>query len=242
MTYCVALALEEGLVCLTDSRSNAGVDQISVYRKLHLFTPSHDRLLMVLTAGNLATTQQVMHWVERDLKANGERHIGRCRHLFEAAEYLGELLREVQQRHGEVLRQSGVNAEASLILAGQVGEEDPNAFMVYPQGNYISASDTTPFLQIGESKYGRPIMARMARRDLSLADGARLALVSMDAVQRSNISVGPPFELAVYRRNRFELDQKLELGLNDEPYRSLAETWQRELQEAFSRLPRFDWE
>ena len=242
MTYCVALALDEGLVCLSDSRSNAGVDQVAIYRKLHLFTPSHDRLLMVMTAGNLATTQQVMHWVERDLNNRADQHLGRCRHLFEAAEYLGTLLREVQQQHGEVLRQSGVNAEASLILAGQVRDEAPGAFMIYPQGNYISASDTTPFLQIGESKYGRPIMAHMAHRGLPLADGARLALVSMDAVQRSNISVGPPFELAVYRRNRFELDQHLEMELNDEPYAGIAEAWQRELEAGFGRLPRFDWE
>lgn len=242
MTYCVAFVLDEGLVCMSDSRSNAGVDQIAVYRKMHVYTPKDDRLIFIMTSGNLATTQQLMNWINRDLDEHREPSLSACRYLFEVAEYVGQLNRSVQDRHEEALKASGVDGKASLIVAGQIRGESPNAFLVYPQGNYIRASRGTPYLQIGESKYGKPVLARVAARQMSLNDAARAALISMDAAQRSNISVGPPFELAIYRNDSFELERQLELDDDSPLFRRVRDEWHEELRRAFTRLPRFEWE
>jgi putative proteasome-type protease len=242
MTYCVSLVLDDGLVCASDSRSNAGVDQITVYRKMNILKPADDRLFIIMTAGNLATTQQLMHWVHRDLSEKGDRSLATVRYLFEAAEYVGSLNRQVQEMHEEALKASGVDGQASLIVAGQIRGEVPNAFQVYPQGNYIRASRGTPYLQVGESKYGKPVLGRIADRHLGLNDGARLALVSMDAAQRSNLSVGPPFELVLYRRDSFEIDRHVTFDTDAPLFAGVRESWHEELRNAFTRLPRFDWE
>jgi len=242
MTYCVALVLDDGLVCASDSRSNAGVDQITVYRKMNILKPSDDRFFIIMTAGNLATTQQLMHWVHRDLSEKADTSLASVRYLFEAAEYIGDLNRRVQEMHEEALKAAGIDGQASLIVAGQVRGEVPNAFQVYPQGNYIRASRGTPYLQIGESKYGKPVLGRVADRHLSLNDAARLALVSMDAAQRSNLSVGPPFELVLYRRDSFEVHQHATFETETPLFASVRVAWHEELRQAFTRLPRFDWE
>lgn len=242
MTYCVALVLDDGLVCASDSRSNAGVDQITVYRKMNILKPSDDRFFIIMTAGNLATTQQLMHWVHRDLSEKVGTSLASVRYLFEAAEYIGDLNRRVQEIHEEALKAGGIDGQASLIVAGQVRGEVPNAFQVYPQGNYIRASRGTPYLQIGESKYGKPVLGRVADRHLSLNDAARLALVSMDAAQRSNLSVGPPFELVLYRRDSFEVHRHATVETETPLFASVRDAWHEELRQAFTRLPRFDWE
>jgi putative proteasome-type protease len=242
MTYCVAMVLEDGLVCASDSRSNAGVDQITVYRKMHIFKPADDRVLIVMTAGNLATTQQLMHWVHRDLAQKSKPSLATVTYLFEAAEYIGELNREVQARHEEALKASGVDGQASLIVAGQIRGETPNAFQVYPQGNYIRASRGTPYLQIGESKYGKPVLGRVAERHMTLNNAARLALVSMDAAQRSNLSVGPPFELMLYRRDSFDIERHVTFEIESPVFANVRDAWHEELRSAFTRLPRFEWE
>ena len=159
MTYCLAIRLEQGLVFGSDSRTNAGVDYVTTYRKVHLFQPASDRLFIVLSAGSLATTQEIVYHVQRDLEySTNTSNLSNVRYLFEAAEYLGQVSQAVQQRHAPALHASGVSGEASLILGGQIQGQPPEIMLIYPQGNYITASDETPYLQIGESKYGKPVL------------------------------------------------------------------------------------
>ncbi len=201
MTYCLGLVLDQGLVVASDSRTNAGVDYVTTFSKLHVFTPAPDRIFMLLSAGNLATTQEVLNRIRRDLKQPGEdANLLSARYLFEAAEYVGKVSLGVQRDHGPALQQSGVSAETTLILGGQIAGEAHGLFLIYPQGNYFAASPETPYLQIGENKYGKPALDRIATPKLSLDDGARLCVVSLDATSRSNVTVGPPFEVAVYPR------------------------------------------
>jgi hypothetical protein len=163
MTYCVAIKLDDGLVFASDSRTNAGVDQVSTYSKMHTFETEGDRIFVVLTAGNLATTQAVVNRLKRDMEEGVEGSFADVAHMSDAAEYLGRVNREEQEKHSEALSKSGIVAEATLIIGGQIQGSEPEIYRVYPQGNYITTSQHTPFLQIGESKYGKPILDRIIR-------------------------------------------------------------------------------
>ncbi len=242
MTYCLAIQLNQGLVFASDTRTNAGSDYISSYRKMHVFSPSEDRLFVILSAGNLATTQEILDRVQRDIISAAAESLLTASHLFEAATYLGRVSVDVQQMHAQALQQSGVNGEASLILGGQIQGEADGICLIYPQGNYIMASVETPYLQIGESKYGKPMLDRVINAGLSLEDGARLSLISLDATIRSNVSVGPPFDLAIYPSNSFHLSRQERFEFESPYYTALREGWQKGLSNAFSGLPRFDWE
>lgn len=243
MTYCLALQLDDGLVFASDSRTTAGVDFISTYRKLHIFQPSPDRFLVLLTSGNLATSQESLDRIRRDLDAGAERESLRSvNYLFEAAHYVGRVLTAVQAEHAEALRNSGANGQAMFIVGGQIASHPPGLYLVYPEGNYIAATPETPFLQLGESKYGKPVLSRIASGKLTLEDAARLALVSIDATMRSNISVGPPIELALYRRDSLTLDRHLILDEHSPLLRTIGKRWDDGMRQAFKRLPRFDWE
>ena len=190
MTYCLAIRLDAGFVVGSDSRTNAGVDYVTSYSKMHSFQPAPDRVFTILSAGNLATTQQVLFHVQRDLDDPGStRNLRTVSYLFEAAEYLGEVSARVQELHRTTMAASGVNVETTLILAGQVGTEVPEIFLIYPQGNFITASDATPYLQIGETKYGKPVLDRLVHAEQSLTLAARVALLSLDGTARSNLSV-----------------------------------------------------
>lgn len=206
MTYCVALYLEDGLVFASDSRTNAGVDYVTTYSKMHVFNPAPDRQFVILSAGNLATTQEVINHIQRDLDYPGEGpNLASVRYLFEAAEYVGKVSQQVQQEHSAALQQAGVSGETTLLLGGQIAGQEHGLMLIYPQGNYIAASRETPYLQIGESKYGKPSIDRISHHALSLDQGAQLALVSLDATARSNITVGTPFEVATYPKNQLSL-------------------------------------
>lgn len=242
MTYCLALQLPDGLVFASDSRTNAGVDYISAYRKMHVFTPAQDRLFVVLTAGNLATTQEILDWVRRDIEEQASVSLLTVNHLFEAAAYLGQVSVRVQAKHEKSLQKSGVSGEASLILGGEVAGDRPGICLIYAQGNYITAAPETPYLQIGESKYGKPILDRVVYSSLSLEDGARAALVSLDATIRSNLTVGPPLDLSIYRNGTFQLSQHLRFDLESPELIALRQSWQAGVVSAFRNLPRFTWE
>jgi putative proteasome-type protease len=243
MTYCVALTLNAGLVFASDSRTNAGVDYVTTFSKMSVFRPAEDRLFVILTAGNLATTQEVLYRLQRDLGTlEGSVSLRTVRYLFEAAEYVGRVSREVQRQHAAALQQSGFSGEASFIIGGQLRGQPHGIFLVYPQGNFISASPQTPYLQIGELKYGKPVLDRFIDPNLSLEDGSRLALVSLDATIHSNISVGPPLEVSLYARDRFQISHRLKLDLTSPFYAGLQAEWQQGLSDAFQRLPRFEWE
>jgi putative proteasome-type protease len=264
MTYCVGFWLEDGLVMASDSRTNAGVDYISSYRKLHTFEPAPDRLFMLLAAGNLATTQAVINHIKRDL--NQARHEGpplagvpfmgqagsggsskqhdllSASYLFEVAAYIGRLSVEVQNENHSALHQVGASGEASFILGGQIAGQRHGLYLIYPQGNAIMATPETPFLQIGESKYGKPPLDSVGHCRMSLEDAARLCLVSQVITRRSNLTVGPPFEVALYPRDSLAVAnyQKLERGAKE--ISEINRIWIEAQRQAMEKLPRFPWE
>jgi putative proteasome-type protease len=243
MTYCLGLAVNAGLVLASDSRTNAGIDYVTSFSKLHVLTPAPDRLFVLLSAGNLATTQEVMNRIRRDLdQPPAGLSLISAQYLFEAADYVGRVSLGVQRDHGPALSESGVSAQTTLILGGQIAGQPPGLFMIYPQGNYFSASPETPYLQIGENKYGKPALDRIARPDMSLEDAARLCLVSLDATSRSNVTVGPPFEIAVYPRDSLALSHRLKLDQDSPLLASVSQSWNAGLRRAFEHLPRFEWE
>jgi len=243
MTYCLGLAVDSGLVLASDSRTNAGIDYVTSFSKLHVLTPAADRLFVLLSAGNLATTQEVMNRIRRDLdQPPASLSLVSARYLFEAADYVGRISLGVQRDHGPALSESGVSAQTTLILGGQIAGQPPGLYMVYPQGNYFAASAETPYLQIGENKYGKPALDRIARTDMTLEDAARLSLVSLDATSRSNVTVGPPFEIAIYPRDSLSLSHRLKLEQDSPLLASMSQSWNAGLRRAFDNLPRFDWE
>jgi putative proteasome-type protease len=242
MTYCLAIKLDEGLVFASDSRTNAGVDQVSTYSKMHTFETEGDRIFAVLTAGNLATTQAVINRLKRDMEEGVDGSFADVAHMSDAAEYLGRVNREEQEKHSEALSKSGIVAEATLIIGGQIQGSEPEIYRVYPQGNYITTSQHTPFLQIGESKYGKPILDRIIVPSTPLGDATRCALVSIDSTMRSNLTVGPPIEVFVYEADSFAFDHYLCLEADNDYLRSLTHAWDDNIKKAFVDLPRFDWE
>lgn len=243
MTYCVGLSLDDGLVFASDSRTNAGVDYVTSYSKMHAFTPSPDRLFVILSAGNLATTQEVINHIQRDLDyPSGGPNLATVRYLFEAAEYVGAISLAVQKEHSPALAPTGVSGETTLLIGGQIAGQPHGMMLIYPQGNYITSSPETPYLQIGESKYGKPALDRIVHPGLSLNQGARLALVSLDATTRSNITVGPPFELATYEKDSLTIGCRCRFDADDKYLISVREAWNRGIQEAFINLPKFSWE
>jgi putative proteasome-type protease len=248
MTYCIGYWLEKGLVMASDSRTSAGVDYISSYSKMHRFQPASDRLFVLLAAGSLATTQAVISWIRRDLDrhADLERGAGKdlrhCDYLFEAAAYIGRVSQAVQRENEAALQKSGSSGSASFILGGQIGSEPHGLYLIYPQGNAIMATPETPFLQIGESKYGKPPLDTIGHTNLSLEDGARLCLISQVLTQRSNLSVGPPFELALIPAGSLTIAQQRKIEADDADLATMFDIWSEAQREALYRLPRFAWE
>jgi putative proteasome-type protease len=252
MTYCVGLLLDRGLVMASDSRTNAGVDHISSYSKLHLFQPAPDRYFVLLAAGNLATTREVVDRIRRDLDraaAGGfdggaalPEGLATAQYLFEAALYIGRVNREVQLLHGPALREVGAAPEATFILGGRIGQEMPGLLLIYPQGNAIAATPETPYLQIGESKFGKSELDRFANTSLSLEDGARLCLVSLQSTARANLTVAPPFELVLCPSDSMGPSQRLKLDADSPDLVALTERWETSQRQAFEALPAFSWE
>ncbi len=241
MTYCVGLSLDQGLVFASDSRTNAGVDYVTTYSKMHLFTPAEDRLFVILSAGNLATTQEVINHIQRDIDyPTGEPNLSNVKYLFEAAEYVGSISQQVQQEHSSAFNKSGVSGETTLLIGGQILGQPPGLIMIYPEGNYISSSPQTPYLQIGESKYGKPALDRIAHTGLQLDEGARLTLVSLDATTRSNITVGPPFEVAIYPKDSFKLSCRCSFDEKDPYLMRLRDAWNSGINAVFHGLPPFE--
>ena len=234
MTYCLALRLNEGLIFLGDTRTNAGLDNVNTFRKLHVLQPAPDRLLVLESAGSLATTHEVLDRIDCDLQAGDDREsLATVGHLYEAALYIGRLSREVAQGHEEAL---GSDATATFILGGQIMGGRPDILLVYPEGNYIRASDERPFLQIGESKYGKFMLELAVEAHVGLEAAAKIALTSMVMTARANLSVGPPYDLAVYRNGALDLDElRIDAG---SPYLGeLEEVWARHLFDAIGELP-----
>lgn len=248
MTYCIGYWLEQGLVLASDSRTNAGMDYISTYSKMHVFQPAPDRLFVLLAAGSLATTQAVINWIRRDLDRPADPEtealpdLRTCHYLFEAAAYIGRVSVAVQKENEQALREAGASGGASFILGGQIGSEPHGLYLIYPQGNAIMATRETPYLQIGESKYGKPPLDNVGHTNLSLEDAARLCLISEALTQRSNLTVGPPFDLVVIPAGDLTIAHQLRIKASDPILAETMDIWCEAQREALHRLPRLPWE
>ncbi|WDS35436.1 20S proteasome subunit A/B [Pseudoxanthomonas sp.] len=243
MTYCVGIEVDEGLVFAADTRTSASFDDVRVYRKMHIFEYPGDRVFVILSAGNLATTQLTMSRLKRDADdPSCARSLRTFKHLFEVAEYVGEVLVASQSAVNDQAQQSGVSVQSTLVLGGQIAGERPGLYMVYPLGNCIATSPETPYLQIGESKYGKPILDRILRPGTTLEDAARCALVSLDSTIRSNLSVGMPLDMALIRAGDLKVTQQMRLEGDTPLYAEIHDTWSRKLENAVRTLPRFPWE
>jgi putative proteasome-type protease len=241
MTYCVGLLVDTGLVMLSDSRTNAGVDQITTFRKMATFQ-APDRVLVLMTAGNLAITQAVVNLLhDAPAGAEGQTAILLATDMFKAARVVGEALRVIHERDAESLKEAGHEFNGTFILGGQIRGEEPRLFHIYSAGNFIESSLDTPYFQIGESKYGKPIIDRVISRSSSLAEAAKCALVSMDSTIRSNISVGPPLDLAIIRRDEYKLATHISIDLDNEYFTMIRKRWGFALKEVFSELPNPNW-
>ena len=240
MTYCLAIKVNEGLVFGSDTRSTAAVDDVRTYNKSHVFDFPGQRVLVLLSAGNLATTQALMQRLKHDIDTAAPTNLGSARNLFAAAEYIGALS-VATARDSVQLSQSAADFRVTLILGGQIAGQEPEIYMIYPEGNCITSSPETPFLQIGEVKYGKPILDRAIRPSLGLNDAARCAMVSLDATIKSNLSVGPPLDLGLMPRDTLKLTH-LRLEVDEPYYVSAKEAWNQQQIAALRSLPRFPWE
>ncbi len=242
MTYCVGILLDTGLVFLSDSRTSAGVDQINTFRKTTVFQRPGDRVFVLQTAGNLAITQAATSILREQIEDPGvTRSLFTVRNMFEAAECVGEALREIHKRDANALKEFGVEFNSSLILGGQIRGDLPRLFSIYSAGNFIEATPDTSYFQIGESKYGKPIIDRVVRRSSSLNEAAKAALVSMDSTIRSNLSVGLPLDLVMVKRDRYEIARHINIDSENEYFHGLRDRWSDALREAFAELPEPDW-
>lgn len=242
MTYCVAMLLDTGLVFLSDSRTNAGVDQISTFRKTSVFERPGERVLVLQTSGNLAIAQSVSSILRERIAAGGDTpHLLNAPNLFEAARCVGDALREVHRRDATALRDFGFEFNSALTLGGQIHGEAPRLFSIYAAGNFIEATPDTTYFQIGESKYGKPIIDRVIRRSSSLNEATKCALVSMDSTIRSNLSVGPPLDLVVLRRDQFAIARHMSIDGDNPYFQNIRGAWGDALRHAFTALPDPDW-
>src|SRR5579883_2714690 len=237
MTYCVGMLLDTGLVFLSDSRTSAGVDHISTFRKTTVLQNPGDRVLVLQTAGNLAITQAVTSMLREQLDSDtAPASLFTVPNLFEAAQHVGEAVREIHRRDNTALKDFGVEFNASFILGGQIRGEPPRLFSIYSAGNFIEATPETTYFQIGESKYGKPIIDRVLRRSSSLNEAAKCALISMDSTIRSNLAVGLPLDLVIIKRDRFEVARHINIDSENEYFHGLRDRWSDALREAFVQL------
>ncbi len=244
MTYCVGMALDKGLVLMSDTRTNSGVDNISTFRKMFHWSAPGERVIAVMTAGNLATTQAVISQLEERTKAPEERRnsLLEAPTMFQVASLVGKLLCETiktrQDDHGE---EASSTFTASIILAGQIKGMEPRLFLIYPEGNFIEASFDTPFFQIGETKYGRPILIRGYDAGMSFEDAVKLLMVSFDSTLAANLSVGLPLDLLVLERDRFEPLHQRRITGDDAYFRAISSSWSEALKNAFHALPDYSF-
>ncbi len=234
MTYCVALKLREGLVLCSDSRTNAGVDHIASFRKLQVFEKPDERVIYIQSAGNLASTQSVISLLQKAI-TQSDRHILNVESLFDVAEMVGKTIRQVIQR--DQGQNQGIDFGCNIILSGQIRGEESRLFHIYPQGNFIEASDDTPYFQIGESKYGKPILDRIISVDTPIEKAIQCVLISMDSTLRSNLSVGMPLDLISYKEGSLRSPEIVRLDEFHPNFLKLRSAWSEGIKELFNSLP-----
>ncbi len=237
MTYCVAMRLEQGLIFVSDSRTNAGIDHIATFRKLHRLGTPGERLIVMQTSGNLATSQSVITKLFHQVQAGLDRHLNNVDTLFEAAGMVGETMREIVLHTATISHSDESDYASSVLLGGQIKGQTPELYNIYPQGNFISATQDTPYFQIGESKYGKPILDRALNYSSPLDKALRCALISFDSTIRSNLSVGTPLDLLVYRRDSFDFPEGRRLYENDPYFAMIRQQWSDGLRSTLAGLP-----
>ena len=239
MTYCVGLLLNEGMVMLSDTRTNAGLDNISTYRKMFFFEDPGERVIVVMTAGSLSITQTTMARLRdaiADPEADETTSILKAPTMLKVALIIGDTLRKVRSEIDDKLATMNQGATASMIVAGQRKGGDMRLFLIYPEGNFIEATEDTPYLQIGEHKYGKPILDRVVKRNTSLADAQKAVLLSMDSTLRSNLSVGMPLDLCLIEKDACTVTQRRRIESGDVSFRAMSEAWSRALRDGFTQI------
>ena len=241
MSYCVAMQLNNGLIFMSDTRTNAGVDNISQFCKLFTFEKKNERVVTLLAAGNLATTQSVISLLEERNKAPMDRgpSIMEAPSMFQVARLVGDTLREVIQRNSDVGQKADATFHATFIVGGQIHGSEPRLFLIYPEGNFIEASRDTPYFQIGETKYGRPILLRAYDAEMSWEAAIKLLLISFDSTVKANLSVGLPLDMLAYQKDSFECMYRDRITSEDPYFLSVSNGWREALKSAFDQLPDF---
>jgi putative proteasome-type protease len=241
MTYCVAVRLDTGMIFASDSRTNAGVDHIATFSKMRVYEKKDDRVIVVLSSGNLAMTQGVVNILDRHAAEEGPETIWKVASMYDATELVGSALREMVRRDGPFLSQANIDAHANLLVGGQIKGEAPRLFHIYGQGNYIEATDDTPYFQLGESKYGKPILDRVVSMATPQKEAAKCVLISFDSTMKSNISVGLPIDLLWYPRDSLRVGMQHRIREGDPYFTMLRSRWGGGLRRVFSELPDPDW-
>ena len=242
MTYCVAMTLDAGMIFASDTRTNAGVDQISRFSKMRVFARDDDRVIVTLSSGNLSITQNAVNTLEQHARqGDGPLHVWNATSMFEVARLLGDALREIKTRDGPYLLQNNIDSSANFLVGGQIRGEMPRLFEVYTEGNFIEATPETCYFQIGESKYGKPVLDRVVTRQTSLVEATKCTLVSFDSTMRSNISVGLPIDLLVYEADAFSVRLQRRIEETDPYFQMVHKEWGEGLRRVFSELPNPDW-
>lgn len=241
MTYCVALKLDAGLVFASDSRTNAGIDQISSFKKMRTFVNRGDRVIVILSSGNLSITQNAINQLETQGRSPELQNIWNVVSMFDVASLLGGCLRHVQNTDRPFLMAGNIDVSANFIVGGQIAGEPPRLFLVYSEGNFIEATENTPYFQIGEIKYGKPIIDRIINSQTTLNRAVKCLLVSFDSTMRSNVSVGMPIDMACYVTDSLSLDNIKQMQEGDPYFTSISSNWSEGLKSIFARLPNPDW-
>ena len=241
MTYCVALRLDSGMIFASDSRTNAGVDHIATFTKMRVYEKKDDRVIVTLSSGNLAMTQGVINLLDKHAKAEDGETIWNVSSMYDAAGLVGDALREMHRRHGPFLAASSIEASSNLLVGGQIKGEEPRLFHIYAQGNFIEATDDTPYFQLGESKYGKPILDRVVSMATPQKEAAKCVLISFDSTMKSNISVGLPIDLLWYPRDSLRVGMQQRIREGDPYFTMLRSRWGGGLRRVFSELPDPDW-
>jgi len=242
VTYCVGLRLDNGIIFASDTRTNAGFDNIAVFRKMHVWERKGERVLVLLSAGNLAVTQAVISGLNEQIDAAVEQEqpsLLNVQTMFQAARVVGEAVRDVRRVDGPALEANNGVFSASFILGGQIHGEPPRMFQIYAEGNFIEATKDTPFFQIGEHKYGKPILDRVARPEMTMGEGAKVILISFDSTLRSNLSVGMPIDLLMYERDKLEITYQRRIQQSDPYFQKLSKGWSGALREAFKDIDNY---
>jgi putative proteasome-type protease len=244
MTYCLSLQCHEGLVFLSDSRTSAGVDNVTIHSKMRVYETRGQRVFCLLSSGNLSITQSVISLIERDIeKGKEDPNVDTLLNqtsFLQTVHYVGQRLREVRRMDAEALDRAGISFNSNFILGGQIEKQPPEIYQIYPEGNAIHASSESPFLQIGELKYGKPILDRVFTSKTTLAEAAKLGLLSLDATARSNLSVGTPFEMLAYRVGSLEVRHRMKFEENDPYLRMVCDRWQAGLIQLVHDIPELD--